>query len=207
MPASGRRRRVLAACAVGVLLLVAGCGDSDEVSSSATTGNAVDRAFVDEMVPHHESAIAMAKTAHSRGSSAFVDDLADDIVRTQADEIATMREIDRRLEAAGVDVGSLGVAHSMMGMDGDVASLQTAKPFDSAFMAMMIPHHEGAVVMAKALLAKGEDPELRKLAQAIVAAQEREIAAMRDELGETADDDASGSDDADDAMHDDGHSG
>jgi uncharacterized protein (DUF305 family) len=46
----------------------------------------------------------------------------------------------------------------MMGMNGDVAGLKTARPFDRAFLRMMIPHHEGAVLMARAELAKGKDP-------------------------------------------------
>lgn len=162
-----------------VALLVAGCGSSD---SPAAAGNGVDRAFVADMVPHHQSAVEMAKVAQRRGASPFVKRLADDIVRTQNEEIGTMRAQDSELEGAGVKKGRLGVSSSMMGMSMDTASLKTAEPFDRAFLRMMLPHHTGAVEMAEVELAKGEDPELKALARQVIAAQQREIRQMRTAL-------------------------
>jgi uncharacterized protein (DUF305 family) len=53
---------------------------------------------------------------------------------------------------------------------------------DRDFLAMMIPHHEGAVEMARLLLIQGNDPLVRRLAEEIIASQQAEIAAMKARL-------------------------
>ncbi len=68
---------------------------------------------------------------------------------------------------------------AMMTMDsGMKAAPMTGDP-DHDFAEMMIPHHQGAVDMAKAELRYGKDPVLRRLAQEIIVTQEQEIQVMR----------------------------
>lgn len=69
---------------------------------------------------------------------------------------------------------------SMMG--GMMAGLQgkTGDAFDKEFLAQMIVHHQGAVEMAKAVLATSKRPELIQLANDIISAQTKEIGMMQD---------------------------
>ncbi|HNQ92260.1 MAG TPA: DUF305 domain-containing protein [Alphaproteobacteria bacterium] len=78
----------------------------------------------------------------------------------------------------------------MEGMYGDAMKkmhegMMAAKPTGDAdvdFVTGMIPHHQGAIDMAKVVLEKGKDPEIKKLAEGIIKAQESEIKMMNDWL-------------------------
>jgi uncharacterized protein (DUF305 family) len=70
-------------------------------------------------------------------------------------------------------------ANMKMHMDMDIAFTGDA---DADFVRGMIPHHQGAIDMAKIMLAHGKDPALKALATSIIADQEKEIAQMRDWL-------------------------
>jgi uncharacterized protein (DUF305 family) len=171
---------------VTAAVVIAGCGSAKPSTSAA---NATDRAFVQQMIPHHMTAVKAAQTA-MRG-------------RSSADQVAGLEHHQRpagrdrpddpdspeawhpaRRDAEGghssdhtmSDAQTLGTSMAQMGLH--MTSLGTARPFDRAFIDMMIPHHQGAVRMAHAELAKGKNPQLRALAQRIVKAQDREIREM-----------------------------
>src|ERR1700744_3730753 len=56
---------------------------------------------------------------------------------------------------------------------------------DRDFVALMMPHHQGAIDIARAELKYGHNEELRRLAQSIIAEREQEMSAMRGAVGET----------------------
>jgi uncharacterized protein (DUF305 family) len=96
---------------------------------------------------------------------------------------------------AGMDMGkseadstmAADAAHAALsaGMDQmqvDMMAGMQAPDIDVAFVCGMIPHHQGAIAMARAELKFGKDPANRRLAEGIIAAQEKEIAGMLDWL-------------------------
>lgn len=84
-----------------------------------------------------------------------------------------------RAKPAPDSPSSKAFAASMRRMMSDMDVKPTGRP-DEDFVLMMMPHHRGAVDMARVELRYGKDPALRKMAEDIVAAQEKEIAEMKD---------------------------
>jgi uncharacterized protein (DUF305 family) len=76
-------------------------------------------------------------------------------------------------------LGLSAEAAGMMHMDA-AAELERARPFDRAFIDEMVPHHQGAIRMAHVLASKTDDPEMKRLADAIIEAQSSEIENMND---------------------------
>lgn len=70
----------------------------------------------------------------------------------------------------------------MADMDRNMSQAMMAEDIDVAFVCGMIPHHQGAIDMARAELAHGDDPWARQMAQKVIDAQTQEIADMLDWL-------------------------
>lgn len=108
-----------------------------------------------------------------------------------------MRDASAERQAATVKDGEVsGADHAAMGHGavvsaGDAAfaaseqlmhekmAAASGETIDQAYVAKMIAHHEGAVAMAEVALRDSRDPEIRRMAQAVVDTQTREIAEMR----------------------------
>jgi DUF305 family protein family protein len=67
----------------------------------------------------------------------------------------------------------------------DHMTIKPSGDVDRDFVAMMVPHHQGAIDMAQAELRHGKNEQLRRIAQEIVVEQQQEIVAMRLALGQT----------------------
>lgn len=143
-------------------------------------GNGLDRAYLEQMIPHHLGAVEMAQIALAQTQTPFLRELAGTIIRTQNAEIARMRSMAGRLKDAGIRAVPLGLSKRQMGMDHDTSHLIGADRFDTVFVDMMIPHHQGAVTMSEVLLVKGASAAVRQLAVQITESQRREIRQMRD---------------------------
>lgn len=138
--------------------------------------------FLDGMIPHHESAVAMAERyLEYGGAHEVLAPLARDIITVQTDEIQQMKDMIDALEAAGdadedrerayLDAYDKLMDHTM--------SHASADSLDAAFAEGMIMHHQMAVDMANAILPHTDAEEVTALARAIVETQEQEIAEMQ----------------------------
>lgn len=148
-----------------------------------------DLRFIDAMIPHHEGAVIMAEEVLQKSSRPELQQLARDIIAAQQQEIAQMQEWRSRWypKADPTPVMWHAEANHMMPMteeirnqmrmSGDLGAADAG--FDGRFLDAMIPHHEGALVMAQQALEKSDRPEIRQLAQNILDSQQREIAQMQ----------------------------
>ncbi len=159
-----------------------------------------DQMFIDMMVPHHQAAVDMGMIARARGEHPEIKSMAEGIITAQRDEIATMKGWRKTwFGSADTPAMTMPMAHAempeMAGMPGmssmahmaqtadmatDIEALKTATPFDLAFLDAMIPHHDGAVLMAQACAGKSQHGEVKALAANIISEQEKEIAQMRE---------------------------
>ena len=150
--------------------------------------------FMSGMIGHHAQAVVMSGWAPSHDASPSVRTLAERIINSQQDEIATMQTWLRdrnqnvpEASAAGMKMMMNGKEHHML-MPGmltpdQMTQLDQAKggDFDRLFLTFMIQHHRGAVTMVKSLFATygaGQDETIFKFASDVNVDQTTEIARM-----------------------------
>jgi uncharacterized protein (DUF305 family) len=148
-----------------------------------------DLRFVDAMIPHHQGAVEMAQEVLAKSQRPEMKKLAQDIIAAQNREIEQMKQW-RKAWYPKADSKPMAwhaqMNHMMpmspeqiqaMMMKGDLGAADAE--FDLRFLNAMIPHHEGALVMAKDVLSKSKRPETKKLAQEIISSQQKEIDQMK----------------------------
>jgi uncharacterized protein (DUF305 family) len=127
-----------------------------------------DTVFIVYMISHHEGSIGMASQALTEAQRPEIKKLAEDIIRAQAAEIKQMREWRNAWYPDLKDTG-----------EADVPVTPGDAPFDIRFIDAMIPHYEGAIMMAKEAQQKAQHAEIKQLADAIIKAQTAEIERMK----------------------------
>ena len=146
--------------------------------------NDPDVAFAKSMLGHHRGTLDMANIELKYGTDASMRQLAQAIILEQQIEIDTIRKwLASHLDSPKPKPNTLDMqqaySSAMDAMHSEMA-IGIADPIpDMAFARSMLPHHLGAVEMAKIQLMYGKDEEMRKLAQEIINAQQPEIELMQ----------------------------
>lgn len=149
-------------------------------------GNNIDQHFIEQMIPHHDGAIAMANLALEKAQHSEIKTLAKEIIEAQNKEIIDMKNWYKTWFGRNVSEGTTTMMGGMMSQGGmhmggkeDVATLNNALDFDKEFIEQMIPHHQMAVIMARMLQAGTNRPEMEQLAKNIIKSQSEEIQKMQ----------------------------
>jgi uncharacterized protein (DUF305 family) len=147
-----------------------------------------DLRFLDSMIPHHQGALVMSKEVLTKSKRPELIKLAKSIISEQQKEIAQMQQWRKQWypKAAATPVMWHSEMNHEMAMTAEYKAMMQMNVslgnadagFDKRFLDAMIPHHQGAVTMAKDALQKSQRPELQKYAKGIGTSQQQEIDTM-----------------------------
>jgi uncharacterized protein (DUF305 family) len=169
---------------------------AEEATKLANTSHSpADIAFMQQMIVHHQQAVAMAALVKARTNNPDIIAIAGRIDAGQADEMKFMRgwlsERGETLAMPAMDHSAHGghAAHAMKGMASaeQMAALAAANgtAFDRLFLQLMIPHHKGALDMVEDLLGKqgsAYDPAMFQFTSDVTTDQKAEIERMNKTL-------------------------
>ena len=158
-------------------------------ASQPPSNDSAEAGFARDMIVHHGQAVQMAEIIRDKTKSDSMRLLVSDISLTQQGQIGIMQGW---LGVWGLPIGSSEPAMAWMGHPSDglmpglatpdeIDRLYTLPPdrADVLFLSLMIAHHEAAIPMAQAVLKRTDEPEVRQLANSIIASQKAEIQNMK----------------------------
>jgi uncharacterized protein (DUF305 family) len=151
-----------------------------------------DQLYIDMMIPHHESIIALAQAAEDRLTDERLQAVAENIIASQSAENEELRDYREQWygspESMPMDEGMMGMMSEMMPGMGDMAAMQmqmdpgalvatfcAGEDADLTFIELTIPHHEMAIMASEAALEQATHDEIRAVAERVIADQQREI--------------------------------
>jgi len=162
--------------------------DQPVITGQPAGYNADDVACAANMIPHHQQAVDLSAMVPDRCTNAGLVALADQISAAQQPEINVMKVfLVQWNENPDTNSGHAGHGSTTQGMV-DAATMTkleslSSEEFDELWLASMISHHQGAIEMAKAEIANGDNVDAKTLANNIVTTQEAEIGQMKQMLG------------------------
>ncbi len=160
--------------------------DQRVISNNRVAGT-IDRHFIEQMIPHHDGAIAMANLALQKAKHPEIKTLATAIIAAQTAEIQDMNgwyqdwfgRTVPKVSTGMMGGGMMSQSGMHMGGQEDMTVLENAADFDKAFIEQMIPHHQLAIMMANMLQSGSGRPEMQQLAKDIISSQSKEIQQMQ----------------------------
>jgi uncharacterized protein (DUF305 family) len=195
----GRLAAVVVAVAAALFLASCSSAPSDGTTEHQKTDepvitgepagfNADDVAFATNMIPHHQQAVDLSALAPERSTNPELLELATRIAAAQQPEIETLKVFLVQWKEnpdAGAGHGGHGSAMAGMVDEATMTKLESLSgaEFDTLWLESMISHHQGAIEMAKAEIANGENVDAKRLAQTIIDTQQAEIGQMKQMLG------------------------
>jgi uncharacterized protein (DUF305 family) len=160
-----------------------GTMDHSAMTSSPNASSApYDLQYIDTMLAHHQGAIEMAKMAETKAQHPELKALAKTIVAAQERENGEMKAWREKWfagQAPAINMEMSGMHDSMKDMDMQELATLGGREFDLEFIRQMIPHHEGAVAMAREALQKSQRAEIKSAADSVIRDQEAEIKQMK----------------------------
>jgi len=160
---------------------------ADQRIGGNSQAGTIDKHFIEQMIPHHDGAIAMANLALQKAKRPEIKTLATAIIAAQTAEIQSMNgwyqdwfgNTVPKVSTGIMGGGMMSQSGMHMGGQEDMIVLENASDFDKAFIEAMIPHHQLAIMMANMLQSGTNRPEMQQLAKNIISSQSKEIQQMQ----------------------------